>query len=229
MKKLLTAGILGITFFFLSNHILWADIPDEPVLSVTPVFQNVSSNAGTASLRVSNTGTGTMAWIAEAISTPDWLTITAGASGSDAGTITCAYDDNAETAARSAMIRITAADAANSPINVMVVQAADGNATIKSFDWFEVLKVVSHQAFDMDAGLDGDIDGDGKISVKEAIYALQYASQIREPSEARAILSGQLAGANVSLYRLPDLELPVYQTQTDINGYFNTSVTGFRR
>jgi uncharacterized protein (TIGR02145 family) len=73
----------------------------------------------------------------------------------------------------------------------MVAQAADGNATIKSFAWFEVLKVVSGQAFDMDADFYGDIDGDGKTSVKEAIYALQSVSQIREPSEARAILEVQ--------------------------------------
>jgi hypothetical protein len=120
MKKVLAAGILGIVFFFLNINSLWADIPDEPVLSVTPGFQTVSSIAGTASLSVSNTGTGTMAWTAEVISASDWLTITADASGSYVGTITCEYDVNEETVPRTAMIRITMADAANSPINVMV-------------------------------------------------------------------------------------------------------------
>ena len=83
-----------------------------PLLSVSPTNQAVSNDAGTATFNVSNTGAGTMSWTAAVTSSGSWLSITSGSSGTDSGTITCAFSANAGTAARTGTIRVTAAGAA---------------------------------------------------------------------------------------------------------------------
>ena len=95
----------------------------QPVLSVSPVSLDVVKGAGTATFSVSNTGTGTMPWIAQMTSGSSWLRIQSGASGSDAGTITCAFDANAGTSARTGIILVTAVGATGSPKDVTVTQA----------------------------------------------------------------------------------------------------------
>jgi hypothetical protein len=62
--------------------------------------------------------------------------------------------------------------------------------------------------------------------MSEACLLLYSMSRIRETATAGAVLTGPLAGADVSVYHLSDLDPPVYQTRTDINGYFHTDVTG---
>jgi hypothetical protein len=95
-----------------------------PILAVDPTNQAVPDTSGTTTFYVSNSGTGTMPWTAVVISGSDWLSITSGSSGSDAGTITCDYTANTGTANRIATIRVTATGAMNSPTDITVTQAA---------------------------------------------------------------------------------------------------------
>jgi hypothetical protein len=94
----------------------------QPLLSVTPASRSVSKESGTADFTVSNTGSGTMPWTASVTSGGTWLSITSGASGTDAGTITCAYPANTGTTSRTGTIRVTASGAAGSPKDVTVTQ-----------------------------------------------------------------------------------------------------------
>ena len=96
----------------------------RPVLSVTPSNQAVSRDTGTTTFSVSNTGIGTMPWTAVVTPASNWLTITSGASGTNSGTISCSFPANTSTSSRTATIRVTAAGATNSPVDVTVTQAA---------------------------------------------------------------------------------------------------------
>jgi bilirubin oxidase len=97
-----------------------------PELSVTPAIQVVTKAAGSATFAVANTGVGTLVWTAELVEGGAWARITAGASGSDAGTVTVGFDANpVDGAARTATVRITAAGAGGSPADVSVAQAAN--------------------------------------------------------------------------------------------------------
>jgi hypothetical protein len=95
---------------------------DVPTLSVSPETQDVISLAGTTTFSVSNTGSGTMPWSAEVTSGSSWLSITTGSSGTDTGTITCAFEANTTTTSRTGTIRITATGATGSPKEVTVTQ-----------------------------------------------------------------------------------------------------------
>ncbi|MDO9262802.1 MAG: BACON domain-containing carbohydrate-binding protein, partial [Desulfosalsimonadaceae bacterium] len=97
--------------------------PSNLILSVSPTNRNVAKEAGTTTFEVSNTGTGTMPWTAEVTSGSSWLSITSGSSGTDAGTITCEFLANETITARTGTIRVTAAGATGSPMDVTVVQA----------------------------------------------------------------------------------------------------------
>ena len=97
--------------------------PTQAVLSVTPSSQDVLQEAGTASFNVTNTGTGTMNWTAAVTSGGSWLSIASGGSGSDTGTIICAYGANTDTVSRTGTIRVTADGSTGSPVDVTVTQA----------------------------------------------------------------------------------------------------------
>jgi parallel beta-helix repeat protein len=94
----------------------------QPVLSVSPTSRNVAKEAGTTTFVVSNIGTGTMPWTAAESPSVGWLSITP-TSGSNSGTITCTYTANTTTSTRTATIRVTAAGAIGSPLDVTVIQA----------------------------------------------------------------------------------------------------------
>ncbi len=152
----------------------------QPVLSVSPATQNVVKDAGTTSFSVSNTGTGTMPWTAAVTSGGTWLSITSGTSGTDTGTITCAFNANTGTSVRTGTIQVTATGATGSPKDVMVIQAptplvkgdvnGDGHVDLK--DAILCLQVLSGLAPD-NINPAADVDGDGKIGMVEAIYAMQ--------------------------------------------------------
>jgi hypothetical protein len=93
-------------------------------LVISPTSQAVSEDAGSIAFSVTNTGTGTMPWTAVVASGSDWLTITSGSSGSNSGTTICSYTANTGTANRIATIRVTAAGATGSPVDVTVIQGA---------------------------------------------------------------------------------------------------------
>ena len=96
---------------------------NSPVISVSPLIQNVNNDAGTTPFSVSNTGTGAMPWTASVISGAGWLSIISGSTGTNSGTIHCSFSLNTSTSLRTGTIRITAIGAAGSPVDVSVVQA----------------------------------------------------------------------------------------------------------
>jgi hypothetical protein len=104
----------------------------QPVLSVTPASRSVSKESGTTAFTVSNTGSGTMPWTATVTTGGTWLSITSGASGTNAGTITCAYPANTGTTSRTGTIRVTASGATGSPRDVTVTQAGTTSAQVIS-------------------------------------------------------------------------------------------------
>jgi hypothetical protein len=96
-------------------------------LVISPTSRSVTKDAGTTVFSVSNTGTGTMPWTAAVTSGGEWLRITSGSSGTNAGTITSAFGANTG-AVRTGIIRVTAAGATGSPKDVAVTQA--GSTTL---------------------------------------------------------------------------------------------------
>ena len=93
-------------------------------LVISPNSRAVAKDAGATTFSISDTGTGVMPWTASVISVGSWLSITSGASGTNAGTITCSFTANTSSSARTATIRVTATGATSSPADVMVTQAA---------------------------------------------------------------------------------------------------------
>ena len=97
-----------------------------PVLSVIPRTVAVGPAPGSGlTIEVRNTGVGVMEWIASVTHGGEWLSITLGESGlGTSGRIVCSYADNTLESERTATIRVTAAGADNSPVDVTVVQEA---------------------------------------------------------------------------------------------------------
>ncbi len=104
------------------------------ILVLAPASRNVDRDAGATTFGVSNSGTGIMPmqWTA-AVITPDssWLSISAGASGINSGTITCSFTANTSISVRTATIQVTAIvpvppgspPVLGSPVDVTVTQA----------------------------------------------------------------------------------------------------------
>ncbi len=90
-------------------------------LSVTPTNPVVRPCVSTVTLAVTNLGSEAMAYAA-AESVP-WLAITAGGSGTNAGTITITTEMNSG-AARTGTVTVTAAGAVGNPVDVTVTQQA---------------------------------------------------------------------------------------------------------
>lgn len=99
-------------------------------LVVSPLSRTVTQDAGTTTFSVSNTGT--MFWAAAVTSGGDWLSISSGASGTNAGTVTCEYTGDTGTTSRTGTIQVTAAT--GSPIDVTVTQAANTTACTAVID-----------------------------------------------------------------------------------------------
>ena len=102
------------------------------ILVIAPASRNVDKDAGTTTFDVSNTGTGIipMPWTAAVTSGGDWLSISAGTSGSNSGTITCSFTANTDIPARTATIRVTATGATGSPVDVTVTQAQKSTGSL---------------------------------------------------------------------------------------------------
>ena len=95
-----------------------------PVLSVTPASQEVTGESGLITFVVSNAGTGTLNWRAEA--DVSWLTIKSGASGTDSGAIAVSHEANTG-AERTGTLTVTAIGAENSPLTLDVNQVGSVN------------------------------------------------------------------------------------------------------
>ncbi len=114
----------GNVFVSVYNNGSVTGSPSQPILTVTPTNQGVTSAAGTTTFAVTNTGIGTMNYTAAVTTGNDWLTITSGGSGINTGTINVAYTDNTSTSPRTGTITVTAPGATGSPVQVTVTQAA---------------------------------------------------------------------------------------------------------
>ena len=101
-------------------------------LVISPLSRNVPKDVGTTTFSVFSSGAGTMLWTAAVTSGSGWLTIKSGASGTNAGTITCTYPANTGTASRTGTIRVTASGATGSPKDVTVTQAGTACAEVSS-------------------------------------------------------------------------------------------------
>jgi hypothetical protein len=103
-------------------------------LVISPLSRSVPKDAGSTTFSVSITSATAMPWTASVTSGSDWLTVTSGASGTNTGTITCAYTANTGTVNRKAVIRVTATGATGSPADVTVTQAANTTQCTATFD-----------------------------------------------------------------------------------------------
>jgi formylglycine-generating enzyme required for sulfatase activity/GH25 family lysozyme M1 (1,4-beta-N-acetylmuramidase) len=94
----------------------------QPILSVTPANPPTQpAAAGSLSLSVNNTGSGTMSYSAAVTSGSSWLSVTSGGSGGNSGTIVLSYSAN-QSAQRSGTVQVTAAGASGSPVTVTITQ-----------------------------------------------------------------------------------------------------------
>ncbi|TSA26110.1 MAG: T9SS C-terminal target domain-containing protein [Ignavibacteriales bacterium] len=109
------------TFIITKGQNLVANFMMLPILTVTPDFLSVGSIAGTASINVSNTGGGTMNWIA--ITEIFWIKITSGDNGTNNGIIDISYNQN-NSVSRAGTITITAEGITGSPKSVEIRQGA---------------------------------------------------------------------------------------------------------
>jgi hypothetical protein len=94
-------------------------------LSISTFNPSVTGDAGTTTYGVSNAvGYTNVSWTASVQQGGDWFTITSGASGTDSGTITCAFTANPSTAvARTAYIGIVPSDGScQGRLGIMVTQ-----------------------------------------------------------------------------------------------------------
>ncbi len=98
-----------------------------PMLSVTPENRNVSADAGDTSFEVANTGGGSMTYTAAVTAGGDFLHITSGGEGGNAGTVDAHFDANTTFVQRVGTITVTAPGSNGSPKAVTVTQAARAN------------------------------------------------------------------------------------------------------
>jgi hypothetical protein len=97
---------------------------DAPaVLRVSPGSLSIGRDAGQLTLTIRNTGIAPLNWQAEVVD-GDFVTIDGSASGVNTGAITLAVEANAGASGRSGTIRITAPNAAGSPLDISLTQDA---------------------------------------------------------------------------------------------------------
>lgn len=124
-----------------------ASSPTEPVLSVTPAFQNVSAEKGTTAFIVANTGAGAMLW--KTSENTEWFSISPD-SGTNNDTITVNYEANSR-GERTGAINITAEGAVSSPQTVQVRQIANTQPILSVTPLsLEVSVAIGTTTFDID-------------------------------------------------------------------------------
>ncbi len=160
------------------NNVTLGNYSAGGTLVVIPDSQQVNFPAGTTTFDVANGGSGSMSWTAEVVSGAEWLSITNGSSGTDAGTITVSFTQNDDTAnSRTGTIRIAAPGAEGSPIDVTVVQAAHplpGDANLDGRVNFSDYLVLS-QNFGMTEATweQADFNGDGVVNFSDYLILSQ--------------------------------------------------------
>ncbi|MCC6695986.1 MAG: BACON domain-containing protein [Candidatus Hydrogenedentes bacterium] len=116
-----------------SNGILTITAEAIPNLKVTPKKRYVPYSAGQVTFNVKNNGTGSMSWSAKVRKGKDWASISGPANGSNTGSFTVSFGPNLGVSQRTAVIRVTAPNAPNSPVKVRIVQGTQSTG-LKSVD-----------------------------------------------------------------------------------------------
>jgi hypothetical protein len=148
----------------------------SPALSLMPSNQPVAKEACTTTFSVSNTGAGTMPWTAAENPDVAWLSITSGASGTNAGTITCTLTANTSTSPRTGTIRVTATGATGSPMDVTVTQA--GSPAPKLADVIKGLQILAGMDVDISHSV-ADANGDGRVEMSDVLANLLKISGLK--------------------------------------------------
>lgn len=180
-----------------------------PVLKVSPIHTDVTSSAGSATFTVTNTNetAGTLTWTAEKDPDDTWLTITGGASGMDAGTLSVHYDDNFGHA-RTGSVTVTAPGAYHSPQVIEIHQ--------KTYNPFSENKLLpsdgaSSDRFGCSVSLSGDValagaseDDDNGAGSGSAYIFIRPAGGWTDTTETAKLLpsdgaTGDRFGVSVSL------------------------------
>ena len=99
-----------------------AGCPTFPVLVVSPAHQSGLPAGGTKTFAVVNAGAQGMRWTASVTSGNEWLSITSGDAGTDAGSVAVSYAENATTGSRTATVTIAAPGVEGSSATVTLVQ-----------------------------------------------------------------------------------------------------------
>ncbi len=164
---------------------------NPPVLSVTPSRRDIAVEAGSTTFNVSKfTGIGPMPWTAEVTTSNSWLSISSGASGTDSGTIKCKFTTNTGTSTRYGTIRITAAGATGSPMNVTVKQAfytdvkgdVNGDGDLNLADTIFALQISANIDPAGNVHYEADVNSNDKIGIEEAIFSLEHLARILRPA-----------------------------------------------
>ncbi len=95
-----------------------------PVLSVSPAGWWVGPASGTASFAVTNLGVGTLTYVAS--EAESWLSIAEGGTGTNGGTFSVAFTENASSVQRTGTVTVAASGATGNPATLLMVQAASG-------------------------------------------------------------------------------------------------------
>ena len=104
------------------SNLIYFTTTDLPVLEVSPLIQEVGSDATVITFTVGNSGTGTLVW--SAVSSDDWLSFTSQPNGTGDGSFTVEVEAN-DGLYRTGTIVVTAPEADNSPQIVTVNQMAN--------------------------------------------------------------------------------------------------------
>ncbi|MEE4358631.1 MAG: C1 family peptidase, partial [Desulfococcaceae bacterium] len=137
-------------------------IPKEsPSLAVFPSSHDVGESQTTVSFAVTNAGTGTMSWSAQA--NVPWLLIQSGNSGTNSGTVSV-YAQSNTGGARTGIITVTAPNAANSPLNVEVRQTAGTSGVYTYENMWPTLE----QPWYFDCPCDVAVDNTGYVYIADS-------------------------------------------------------------
>jgi M6 family metalloprotease-like protein len=94
----------------------------QPILNAGPQNQNLSSETGTTSFSVTNTGGGQMAWTATVTPGSSWAQITEGTDGVNNGSILVSVDANTGSTSRTAIITVAAANTSTETKTLTITQ-----------------------------------------------------------------------------------------------------------
>ncbi len=107
----------------------------DTALCVVPSARTVSSGSGISipgsngtGFAVTRAGTGNLTWTARVVEGQDWLSITSGQSGQNAGQIQFSYDANPQTEGRTATILVTSPEAIGGAAGVEVQVTQEGTS-----------------------------------------------------------------------------------------------------